>query len=690
MRNTWKGKIIGNTIPRAGLKAAGAAMSGAGMVTAAAAVLMSAIFTAHGADQGYFAALASEFQKVGTAEFVFGDDEKAILELMQTGGGMEKFWPDGGKLTAKEITETDGMPFRFKASFTVEEKPGVYWERSFRVRNTKQLKKGDTLAAVFWSKGVKKPQVVDDGAGAALQAYFHTLKGKYHKGRVNNFYDCRYLSEKWSRQIVKAGPLEMDFAPGELDFIVMIGHKAQTVEVGGLAVMAFPSGSNIEALPNLSLDYPGRSPDAPWRREAERRIDKYRKGNFSVTVKEKNGNPVSGADVEIELLRHEFRFGTAVRVGNFYGETGDMTREDTEKYVAASTNYFNTIVLENSLKWHMLPKPRSRGRKKVEDCLEFYKQNGMFIRGHVLVWPTIYRTPADVRKKLKANPDLTGPVVAEHVRSAASDFRRWINDWDVTNETDVNRDFMDLLGPESMAEWYRAAAESAPDAELTFNEPRFGAQGMEIGSFPQNLLSADMHGWVDYIISSGARLDNLGAQCHGGLVSMDYKGKTGAEAIWAYFDDLYGRYGRSLQYTELDVNNGNKSDPEHVRYQADKLRDTIIIAFAHPAFVGITQWGFWEGAHYAPNAALWDKQWHIRLSGAEYVNLVKRVWHTEESLRTDDRGACSARAFFGRYSVKVNGRKIPDVEFKNGDIAVEVTVSGDGTPCGHKICGTPR
>jgi hypothetical protein len=228
--------------------------------------------------------------------------------------------------------------------------------------------------------------------------------------------------------------------------------------------------------------------------------------------------------------------------------------------------------------------------------------------------------------------------------------------------------YVDLLGPQAMLDWYRAAREAAPDARLTFNEPGFGPAGMEIGSFPENLLGENCRGWVDYLVRSGAPLDALGSQCHGGAVAMDYAGKTGAEGLWAYYDHLAGYYGKKLQYTELDVNIGDASDPDQQVYQADMLRDSIIIAFAHPAFVGVTQWGFWAGAHYAPNAALWNRDWSIRPAGQAYVDLVTKRWRTEAELTTGNDGICSLRAFHGEYDIAVGDGAPAPLAFPSGDL----------------------
>ena len=64
-------------------------------------------------------------------------------------------------------------------------------------------------------------------------------------------------------------------------------------------------------------------------------------------------------------------------------------------------------------------------------------------------------------------------------------------------------------------------------------------------------------------------------------------------------------------------------------------------------------WGFWEGRHWQPKAALYRKDWTEKPNGAAYRKLVQETWHTDESGVTDAGGKWNARGFYGRYAVTV-------------------------------------
>ena len=592
----------------------------------------------------YYAGLAQEFRAIGEARFIGGDDEAALLEGIEGG----------------EVGVVGGMPFSIRKRFDVEQPSKVYWDNAFVCRSRVPVQRGDSLLVVFWARGAKAPQIVDDGEGAVLQLYLRSGVGGYEKGRVSNFYDAKKLTDVWQRYYVKTGPLAHDFPAGSIQIEGMIGHKAQTIEIGGLAWMAFPEGAALQHMPRPSWDYEGRSSDAPWREEAARRIEQVRKGRVEVEVVDRDGRPVANLPVRIRQQRHAFRFGVAVSVPAFHGQQVDrraMTTNDVAMYRKISAEHFNSVTLENALKWHIMDGRRSGQWAETKACLAHYADLGMAIRGHVMIWPSFFRTPGRLRAQFEADSGLLGQTLLDHIAELGEQFGGWVTDWDVTNETKVNRDFMDRLGPESMLAWYRAARQAAPNAKLTLNEINFGPPGgMEIGSFPTNLLSDACRGWVDYLVQNEAPLDLLGDQAHGGRVGRSFNGLTGPEGLWAYFDYLHTRYGKNLQYTELDVNVGDPTDPEQQAYQADVLRDSMIIAFAHPAFEAITQWGFWAGSHYAPAAALWAEDWTLRPHGRAYLDLVFRDWWTNLELTTDENGRVEFRGFFGAYELSAGER----------------------------------
>ena len=161
---------------------------------------------------------------------------------------------------------------------------------------------------------------------------------------------------------------------------------------------------------------------------------------------------------------------------------------------------------------------------------------------------------------------------------------------------------------------------------------------------------------MEYLIKNGAPFDSLGTQAHGGIVGT--RTSNGAYGVWKFYDELYARYKKTLQYTELDIALKRPDDPVQQAWQADRLRDSMMIAFAHPAVTEIFQWGYWEGSVWLPGASLWNKDWSIKPAGQAYIDLVHKTWWTNADGQSNTRGEYSTRGFLGDYEIIVtaNGK----------------------------------
>jgi hypothetical protein len=87
--------------------------------------------------------------------------------------------------------------------------------------------------------------------------------------------------------------------------------------------------------------------------------------------------------------------------------------------------------------------------------------------------------------------------------------------------------------------------------------------------------------------------------------------------------------------------------------QADYMRDYLIALFSHPNVGGVMLWGFWEGRHWRPDAALFERDWTPRPAARAWMDLVHREWKTDLTLTTDERGNARARGFCGDYDLRV-------------------------------------
>ena len=376
-------------------------------------------------------------------------------------------------------------------------------------------------------------------------------------------------------------------------------------------------------MPHTRLVYEGHEADAPWRARAAERIDRLRKGDLSVTVAGADGRPLAGAQVQVQMTRHAFSFGTAVVAKSLADPEFDP------RYRQTIETWFNEVVFENDLKWvnHGTGDPGD-----IAAAMSWLKARGMGVRGHVLVWPGWEWLPEDL-PALESKPDELRRRVGQRIRDAAGTHRGQIDDWGVVNEPFNNVALMDILGKEVMLDWFKLAREADPDAKRYINDWGILTSGGNDINHQNNYYD-----WIDFLVKNDAPLDGIGMQGHFGATL------TPPERLLEILDRFAG-FGKQIKITELDI---VLSDEE---LRGDYMRDFLTTVFSHEAVDGVLQWGFWAGHHWKPEAAPFDADWNLKPHGQAWKDLVLGEWWTDQALVTDERGRAAVRGFNGNYRV---------------------------------------
>jgi hypothetical protein len=87
--------------------------------------------------------------------------------------------------------------------------------------------------------------------------------------------------------------------------------------------------------------------------------------------------------------------------------------------------------------------------------------------------------------------------------------------------------------------------------------------------------------------------------------------------------------------------------------QADYTRDFVIALYSHPSVTGFTKWGFYQGRHWKPDAAMYRSDWSEKLSAKVWRDLVRGAWLTRVESKTDADGKLSTRGHLGDYEFTV-------------------------------------
>lgn len=296
------------------------------------------------------------------------------------------------------------------------------------------------------------------------------------------------------------------------------------------------------------------------------------------------------------------------------------------------------MIIENSMKWQGMAGEWGAGRKETaRQAMAWAKEHGLVTHGHVLVWPSARFTPRPLQHLVsKANATKLAETIKEHILEATRYYDPVVDEWQVVNELYGNQEFTDILGPKALGDWFRTAHASVPDVPLYIND--YGIVSANYNDQAPHPLAYEKT--IEGLLAEGAPLGGIGMQSHFGSAL------TPPERVYAILE-RFGRFGLPIQATEFDVH--ARDEP----VQADYTRDFLTVFFSHPATRGVIFWGFWEGQHWVPHAALVRKNWEYKPNMQAYRDLVFGQWWTDATGRTGADGAYATRGFLGEYTVRV-------------------------------------
>ncbi len=386
-----------------------------------------------------------------------------------------------------------------------------------------------------------------------------------------------------------------------------------------------------------------------WERQAERRIDRHRKGDFVVRVVDGAGRPIEGAEVSVEMTRHAFPFGTAIS-SKMLARTSE-----NDPYRTWILKLFNRGVPENSHKWRMQEDPN--WRRRAEGLTEWCNARGLSIHAHVMIWSTIKwgALPRDVAARVRdANlPDRAEYVrrrSLEHIAAVGGRYRGRVDEWDVINENYSEHVLSDVVHPDVpkerapiLVQWLRAARQADPNARLYVND-----FGILVGDQEKHKTSYEQ--MIADLLEQDAPLGGIGMQAH--YVSGWHR-RTPAQLIATL--DRFGRFGLPIQITEFDMwgKGWGKTAEEIDANQAKFLHEFLVTVFSHPSVNGFSMWGFWDGRHWMKNAPLFEADWTPKRGFDVYRELVFDRWWTRRRGRAGRDGRFAFRGFLGDYRIGV-------------------------------------
>ena len=343
----------------------------------------------------------------------------------------------------------------------------------------------------------------------------------------------------------------------------------------------------------LQFNYKGSQPDAPWRKEAKARIEKYRKADLSIVVNDATGKPISGADVSVKMKRHAFSWGAATRVPliveNASVKLGPgLTMPDKavlNKYQEILPSLFNRSGLINDLRddW------ASSNQAEITRAIDWLRSHDMRVRGYALVWPDWGHSKWAA--KFKDRDSLTSN---RRINAKVGALKGKVDEWDVITEaknnvTSPNSLFNTAGGADALTEWCKVARQADPNAKLFVTDD--GVLDSSTTPTWQNRSGKPTYAWVadtvygylQQMVSKQAPFDGIGFEGHFKQLAF----LTPPEELYSRLE-RFAALGKDLAITELEVAVPDPKDEKQAALQADYTRDLLTVFFSHPKIVEVS------------------------------------------------------------------------------------------------------
>lgn len=494
---------------------------------------------------------------------------------------------------------------------------------SMHWKTTSAVCKGDVLLARITMRTLSARQ---ESGESVVFYYFQEAQGGFNKSFITQIGSV----EEWKTFNIPF-VAHKNMEAGEAQIGLAFGSLAQHIELTGVEILNFGNSLRVEDLPETRFSYAGREADAAWRKKALQRIEEIRTSPLSVKVVDANGKPVKGAKVEVALQQSDFIWGTAVNEIL-------LAKDDTASqiYKKHLKELFNTAVIENGFKaggWAW-----EEGRKRnTLFSFDWLRNNGFRQRGHNLVWPA-WKFNSSLTKHIAMHDSASfDRYIKAQFYERMAYTKGQVIAWDVVNEYMHEKEFFRYLPHSTMVDWFKLAHQLDPDAQLFINE--YGM--LNCVQSPQNI--SEYIDTIQTLRSKGAPIHAIGIQGHVGR-----QPRNPAQVITDL--DLFTPIGLPVQITEFDINTPDEE------LQGDYMRDFLIAVYSHPVVTGVVLWGFWENAHWKPDAGMFRGDWTPKGSATAWREWVVGKWKTHVEGATDRKGVLNVRGHLGRYVITVEHR----------------------------------
>ena len=394
-------------------------------------------------------------------------------------------------------------------------------------------------------------------------------------------------------------------AADAIDFAIRFGFSKQTIEIKDFYVYNVKKEFTLSELPNTASDFSywfdnkDWKSDTSWQADMLKTIDKVRKGDFKVVVKDKDGNPIKDAKIEANMFEHGIDLGVNVK-------SADLTDENKTQIA----KYFNAAIVKDGMEW------TSYDASKVNSQIDTLKNLGI---KKIIASPVIKDAQDFIPSSLyDARKDKTAvnTAVKERIETVLKDVNA--DEFILTDDLLMSTAIRNKLGNSPLIDWYSYA--EALGKKVMVN---------------QNYLASrpSYNQYINYLLTNGAKVDSIG-------IGMEINAETLVDAKrTVHMYDNLKEFNKDIVVTNLIC-----SSVDGDTVSAGFLRYSICSALMNP---------FVEGIYLETIPGAYAEE--------EFIDLMyNKFWTKGVSVNTDAEGNAVFNGFFGDYDIKVtaNGKEI--------------------------------
>lgn len=389
---------------------------------------------------------------------------------------------------------------------------------------------------------------------------------------------------------------------------------------------------------------------------ARHNIEQYRKGGASLVFLDEKGNPVTNAEVHVEQVSQDFRFGNLAF---------ELVNQGPDKLYKADLfkERFSTLFNFAIFPFYWAAYEGSPGKpqwQKNQSTLDWCIANGITCKGHPLGWTGQYGTPIWL---LDLPEETATELYKARIYNNIIGYKGKIDVWDVVNEpvntipwedalkdktnNDGIRYYVDKYKTEQFAPWieksYKWAYDANPDGHYILNE-YFTLAIPEVRQRFYELIKE--------LRRRNTPLSGIGIQAHEPREMW-----FSPVEMYKTFD-LYSEFNLPIHITEFIPQSSGKeitgwrSGKWTEEAQAECAEQFYTLAFGHPSVASVTWWGLSDRSIWLEGGGLIDEEYNPKPVYNRLMKLIKEEWMTKNlELKTGNSGEVSFRGFYGKYRV---------------------------------------